>query len=235
MFATRSTQVEIMDDLNASGPIIGQTLRELEFINKWLGGNHVTVDAFIKLTRGQERETITVVDLGCGSGDMLRLLSDWGRKNKVHLKLIGFDANPHIIAFAKKRCADHPEIEFESVDIFSEEFKRKKFDVAMGTLFYHHFDSPQLTSFFAGLREQTRLGIIVNDIHRHPLAYYSIKWLTQLFSRSAMVKFDAPLSVLRAFKKNELTKILNDAGMSTHQLKWKWAFRWQVIWRQALA
>lgn len=235
MFATRSTQVEIMDDLGCQGEVVDQTLRELEFINKWLGGNHVTVDAFKKLIRGHEQETITVVDLGCGSGDMLRLLSDWGTRNKIHLKLIGIDANPHIIAFAKKRCADHPEIEFEAVDIFSEEFRRKKFDVAMGTLFYHHFDSAQLTSFFAGLREQTRLGIIVNDIHRHPLAYYSIKWLTWLFSRSAMVKFDAPLSVLRAFKKNELTKILNDAGMNTHQLKWKWAFRWQVIWRQSLA
>ncbi|MGC4033941.1 MAG: methyltransferase domain-containing protein [Tepidisphaeraceae bacterium] len=224
-----------MDDLDCHGEVVNQTLRELEFINKWLGGNTVTVDAFRKLVKGHEKETITVVDLGCGSGDMLRLLSDWGSKNKIKLKLIGIDANPHIIAFARERCADHPEIEFEAVDIFSEDFKRKKFDVAVGTLFYHHFDSAQLTSFFSELREQVGLGIIVNDIHRHRLAYYSIKWLTQLFSRSAMVKFDAPLSVLRAFTKQELKRILNDAGLTRYEIKWKWAFRWQVIWRQSLA
>jgi hypothetical protein len=73
------------------------------------------------------------------------------------------------------------------------------------------------------------VGFIINDIHRHWLAYYSIKLLTRIFSRSMMVRFDAPLSVLRAFRKKELEVILRNAGISNFKIKWMWAFRWQVI------
>src|SRR4051794_12863067 len=112
MFAQRSDQIEIMDDLACHGEVVDQTLRELEFINKWLGGNAVTLDAMKQLCRGREHETISVADVGCGSGDMLRLLSAWASKRGVKLRLTGIDANPHIIEFARKRCADYPEISF---------------------------------------------------------------------------------------------------------------------------
>jgi hypothetical protein len=79
------------------------------------------------------------------------------------------------------------------------------------------------------LKHQVRIGIVINDIHRHWLAYYSIKLLTRLFSKSAMVKFDAPLSVLRAFSRQELSDILHQAGIRHFQLSWKWAFRWQAV------
>ncbi len=231
MFSNRSSGIEIMDDLNCNGEVVHQTLRELEFINKWLGGNAVTLDAVEKLTTGLKNTTLSIADLGCGSGDMLRLLSDWASKRQIKLQLTGIDANPHIISFARTRCADHPEITFEAVDIFSDEFKKRKFDIVLGTLFYHHFDSDHLIRFFSQLKQQARIGIVINDIHRHWLAYYSIKYLTQLFSHSSMVKFDAPLSVLRAFKRNELENIMTNSGMRHYTLKWKWAFRWQTIWR----
>jgi len=41
-FAQRSREKEIMDDLDCSGPVLEQTLRELKTINRWLGGNGVT-------------------------------------------------------------------------------------------------------------------------------------------------------------------------------------------------
>jgi hypothetical protein len=75
------------------------------------------------------------------------------------------------------------------------------------------------------------VGLLVNDLHRHALAYHSIKLLTALFSRSAMVKFDAPLSVLRGFRKDELQTVLRTAGLENAAVRWKWAFRWQVVCR----
>jgi hypothetical protein len=75
------------------------------------------------------------------------------------------------------------------------------------------------------------VGIVVNDLHRHWLAYHAIKILTRLFSKSAMVKYDAPLSVLRGFTRGELADILKKAGIVQYTLKWKWAFRWQIIIR----
>jgi SAM-dependent methyltransferase len=235
MFEQRSADIEIMDDLGCHGAVVDQTLRELELINKWLGGNAVTLEGVQKLAKGNEQEPITIADLGCGSGDILRLLSAWGQKSNVKLKLTGIDANPHIIEFARRRCADFPDINFEVLDIFSPEFSARSFDIVTGTLFFHHFDTARLTELFSQLTQQSNLGIVINDIHRHVLAYYSIKGLTSLFSRSSMVKFDAPLSVLRSFRKNELEKILADAGMSSYEMRWKWAFRWQVIWRKAKA
>ena len=79
------------------------------------------------------------------------------------------------------------------------------------------------------LRRQTRVSIILNDLHRHWLAYYSIAWLTRWFSRSYLVKHDAKLSVWRAFHRHELTRIIADAGFTDFRIRWRWAFRWEVV------
>jgi len=230
-FSTRSAGIEIMDDLQCSGEVLHQTLRELEIINKWLGGNRITIDAIKKLCRTAPDRQITIADLGCGGGEMLRIIDAWGKKNNLHLKLIGFDANPNVIAFAKKNLADSPHIRFEAVDVFSSEFHHQEYDIVIGTLFFHHFNDDQLKSFFKQLRGRVKLGYIINDIHRHWIAFYSIKILTKLFSRSAMVKYDAPLSVLRAFWRKELCNILEQAGPAEVTISWRWAFRWQVVVR----
>ncbi len=229
-FSKRSEGIEIMDDLLCAGEVVDQTLRELEVINKWLGGNQVTINGIAKLLNDhRSREELTIIDVGCGGGDMLRLIDGWAKRKNKKVKLIGIDANPNIISFAKNNLNDLPHIEFKAIDIFSEEFKALHCDVVIGTLFFHHFSLQQLSSFFNGLKKQVRIGIVVNDIHRHTLAYYSIKMLTSLFSKSAMVKFDAPLSVLRAFTKNELREMLSAAGILNYTIQWKWAFRWQVV------
>lgn len=229
LFTHRSQQIEIMDNLECSGEVVDQTLRELEFINRWLGGNAVTLEGIKQLTKGQKKKAWSIADLGCGGGDMLKLLADWGRRNNLTLKLTGIDANPHIIDFARSNCKAYPEISFEALDIFSMEFQQRNYDIIMGTLFYHHFAHDVLVDFFSKLKHQSRRGLVINDIHRHWLAFHSIRLLTKFFSKSAMVKFDAPLSVLRAFTKQELADILFKAGIQKFRMKWKWAFRWQVI------
>jgi len=229
-FAERSADVEIMDDLDCQGEVVDQTLRELDFINKWLGGNAVTLEA-LKRVLPDCGPTIRLADLGCGSGDMLRRVSVLARARGIKAEFTGFDANPHIVAFARNHSQGYPEIRFEPVNIFSDEFKQRTFDLVTATLFFHHFSNDQLIHFFRQLRNQTRVAIIVNDIHRHPLAYYSIKWLTTVLSKSSMVRFDAPLSVRRAFTRAELEHIMAEAGITTYRLRWKWAFRWQLIIR----
>lgn len=228
-FSKRSEDIEIMDDLTSSGQIIDQTLRELEFINKWLGGNEVTINALDKL-RHKVRlpEKLVIADLGCGGGDMLKLVNQWAVRNKITVELIGIDANPNIVAYAHSHVP-LKNVKFKSLDIFSDEFKAMKFDVVMATLFFHHFTHDQLTGFFRQLKNQVSTAIIINDIHRHPLAFHSIGLLTRAFSKSSMVVHDAPLSVLRAFSKSELEDIFRDAGYSSYSLVWKWAFRWQTI------
>jgi 2-polyprenyl-3-methyl-5-hydroxy-6-metoxy-1,4-benzoquinol methylase len=226
----RSEEIEIMDDLTSSGEIINITLRELETINYLLGGNYVTIDGISKLIKGKSREqSIHIADLGCGSGDILKLIRLWSHKKNYNIALTGIDANPNIVAFAEQHTLPECRIRYESIDIFSQEFESKKFDVIIGTLFFHHFTNNQLINFFRQVKQQVTTGIVINDIHRHWFAYYSIKSLTRLFSKSEMVKNDAPLSVMRAFKKKELIEIIEKAGFKNYTLRWMWAFRWQVV------
>jgi 16S rRNA G1207 methylase RsmC len=220
-----------MDDLNYAGKLMDRTLLELEIINRFLGGNAVTIEALKSLVRDSRGKDLTIADLGCGRADMLRLIHKWSKRNNRNVLLTGIDANPYIINAARENLVDLPEIELSSLNILSEEFRERKFDVVIGTLFYHHFTNDELIQFFSHLKASTKIGFIINDIHRHPLAYYSIKLLTRLFSRSSMVQYDAPLSVLRAFRKSEITQILLQAGVSRFEVKWRWAFRWQVIVR----
>lgn len=231
-FSQRSSQIEIMDDLNCSGEVVEQTLRELDFINKYLGGDQVTLKAVNKLLpeNFQDRE-IVIVDLGCGSGKMLLKILRLAQEIKCKVKLIGIDANPNIVSYAIQHNRNDT-IDFLAVDIFSDDFRKMEFDIVIGTLFFHHFSNQRLAGFFNQVSKQASIGIVVNDIHRHALAYFSIKWLTALFSKSAMVKYDAPLSVLRSFKKTDWKLIFKDTGLSW-SLKWKWAFRWQLIIKSA--
>jgi len=172
-----------------------------------------------------------LADLGCGSGDMLTLIRRLLVKRDVDAELTGIDANPNVIQYAEFRTPAACRIEYQAMNIFSEEFKSRKFDIVTGTLFFHHFTTAQLIGFFRQLKDQVSLGLIINDIHRHWFAYYSIRWLTGLFSKSPMVKHDAPVSVLRAFKKREIEEILRQAGIPDYRIKWRWAFRWQVVAR----
>ena len=227
-FSKRSEEIEIMDDLDCSGEVVNQTLRELDTINDLLSGNYVTLSGLSQLVKNSGSKII-LADLGCGSGDMLRRIRKWATRNKKEIDLVGIDANPNIISFAKTHTPPECNIHYQPIDIFSQEFKSKKFDVVIGTLFFHHFTNEQLIHFFRQLKSQVRIGIVINDIHRHWLAYHSIRILTKLLSKSPMVKYDAPLSVRRAFKKSELRNILDQAGFKNYSLKWMWAFRWQVV------
>jgi len=229
IFSQRSIGIEIMDDLDCKGEVVNQTLRELEFINRTLGGNQITVTGINDLVKDESQTDLEIVDLGCGGGDMLVFLAkEFSRKN-IKARFLGIDANPNIIDYAKSHVQNFSNIKFETTNILSEEFRSKTFDVAIATLFFHHFTSEQLSNIIAKLHSQCRVGIVINDLHRHPLAFYSIKLLTKLFSKSAMVKFDAPLSVLRGFTREEMADILKKAGIKKYSLHWRWAFRWKVI------
>jgi len=225
-----------MDDLQCSGEVVNQTLRELEVINRWLGGNAVTLQGIKKILRGSKGTSpLRIADIGCGGGDVLMEIAKWGRRKKIPMELFGVDANPHIISFAKDNAKDYPEISFLAQNIFSEEFRKSKFDIVMATLFTHHFTNQEFGELLKSLRSQCSIGIVINDLHRHWLAYYAIKLLTKWFSKSSMVKYDGPISVLRSFSRADLESILHSTGMSNYALSWKWAFRWQLIIPTSLA
>lgn len=225
----RSDEEELMDDLFCDGPVVSQTLAELDSINRLLGGNLISLQAFKALIKNRTKP-VHLVDLGCGSGDLMKLMANLCRKAGIQATFTGIDANPNIIAYATNHTADYPEITYRCLNILSAEFQEMKCDMIHACLFCHHFTSDQLSQLFSTFKNMASEQVIINDLHRHPLAYYSIKWLTALFSRSDMVKSDAATSVARGFKKKELINILEEAKIPTFSLTWAWAFRWKLVY-----
>lgn len=230
-FSKRSYEEELMDDLSLQGDALTKNLEELEVINRYLGGNEVVIHALKQLLKiHQETEKpIEIADLGTGGGDLPRRIVEWARKRHIPLKITGIDANPFMISFSQEKAVSYPEIGFELADIFSPEFQARKYDIVICSLFCHHFREEQLIPLFSQMQAQSKLGFIINDLHRHPLAYYGIKLLTRLLGGSYLVRNDAPLSVARAFKKRELKALLDQAGIVAYRIRWMWAFRFQVV------
>jgi ubiquinone/menaquinone biosynthesis C-methylase UbiE len=229
----RSNEKELIDDLELDNDALRQNLEELALINKYLGGNQVTTSGLSKLLSNSQipnpQSPITISDLGCGGGDMLMVMANWAKKKRINTQFIGIDANDFMIDFGTKRTANYQNISYLHQDIFSEEFKGKTFDIVTMTLFCHHFSDESLITLLQQLRKQTRIGIVINDIHRHWFAYHSIAWITKLFLKSYLVKNDAKLSVWRAFVREDLEKIIQKSGFTKYTIRWKWAFRWEVV------
>lgn len=226
--AFRSEENEIMDDFTLEGEIFRDTLDKLETINRLLGGNVVTINGVKKLLKDQPKDQpITIIDLGCGHGDILRGLAKFGRKKGYMLKLIGIDANPDAIEYANELSSEYPELSFDAIDIFSDDFQKLDFDVVLCTLFLHHFKDDKLISFLQPTVQSAKIGVVVNDLHRHRIAYFLFK-IIGLFIKNKMVREDGLTSILRAFKKRDLENISNQVK-AQFSIQWKWAFRYQWI------
>jgi 2-polyprenyl-3-methyl-5-hydroxy-6-metoxy-1,4-benzoquinol methylase len=238
-FKTRSYKKELMDDLNLASEDLKKNLDELEFINTTLGGYKVLTSALDtlykenKISRNKENQntkTVTLADIGSGGGDTLRQIAKWFDKKNIETKLTGIDANDFMINYAQNKSKDFPQISYEKLNVFDIDSKNEnKYDWATMSLFCHHFTDEELILIFKNVQKLTSKGFIINDLHRNPIAYYSIYFLTRLFNGSYLVKNDAPLSVLRAFKKQDLIKLLDKAEIKNYRIKWQWAFRFQVI------
>ena len=227
-FDQRSREKEIMDDLDCSGPVLEQTLRELKTINRLLGGNGVTNRGLSQVVQRFPQDQYSLVDLGCGGGDMIAVMQTWASKKNIPIRFIGADANANTITLAKERQKALSEVHWQVANVFDSTFLEQQVDIATCTLFTHHFTDEELVQLFQGLKRKVRLAIVINDLHRHPLAYYSIKWLTRWFSKSPMVQNDAALSVLRSFKRRDWKSIFEEAGLGKVEIRWCWAFRWQI-------
>jgi len=224
----RTDKEEMMDDFSIGGALLRDTLDTLENINRWLGGNLVTVKSLKKVLKNHPKEEeVIIVDIGCGHGDILRDVAKFGRKNGYIFSLIGLDANPTAVQYAIELSKDYPELSFKVEDIFSRDFKNRKFDVVLSTLFFHHFKEEQLVSFLTDTLKTTKIAIVVNDLHRHKFAYYLFKLLS-VFIKNKMIINDGLISILRGFKRNDLVRISEKLNVKK-QISWKWAFRFQWI------
>lgn len=227
-FKKRSYQKELLDRDDIPFRDIERNMKELDFINRHLGGHDITLDGVVALIKDNAifNKQLAIVEIGCGGGDNLRAIKQWAAYIKLPVKLCGIDINEECIAYASEQKGN------ESIQFIWSDYRRvkpdHKPDIIFSSLFCHHFTDEELVAQLQWMEKNSEIGFFINDLHRHPLAYFSIKILAAVFSRSYLVKNDAPLSVKRGFTKKDWEALFSSAGIYHYQCKWRWAFRWLV-------
>lgn len=225
----RTEEEEIMDDFTLEGKELQDALDKIASINKMLGGNKLTLQGVEKLLSLKPKTIITIVDVGCGNGDMLRTLADFAIKNQLKVNLIGIDANAFTINYAQKLSKNYPMISYQNEDVFSKVFSEINYDIVLCTLTLHHFKNEQIEYLINLFSKQSRIGVVINDLHRSAIAYRLFQLICYLFGLNEMSRKDGLVSILRGFKKNELLNFSKQINVSKQNIQWKWAFRYQWI------
>ena len=224
-YGQRSTAPEFMDEASASGPELQTALKELEYVNRYLGGISTTLRALQQCSNRGTRSPLTLLDLGTGAADIPRAIVQWARMRQLEVRVVAVDFNPAVCDWARQCTAAYPEIDVQQADIFDLPFDPGSFEYVHCALFLHHFPQEEATRIIRIMYMLCRTGIMINDLHRHPIAFHAITWLTKCLSRSPMVKHDAPISVLRGFKRPELVALGRLSGIPNLVIQRLWPFR----------
>lgn len=229
----RSEQREIMDDLDFGGKEMRKNLDDIRIMNKWFGGNKISINGLRRLLKNHpQNQTITVLDIGCGDGQILRNCADFAMKNNFSLNFIGIDFNQNILELAKEKSRSYPNIKFLKADVFSEVDLIPNCDIAMFTLFLHHFKNEEIEFLLNSILRKTTNGLIINDLHRHKIAFNFFKVISKVFLKSKTAHHDGLVSIARGFKREELYTISKRIPEQISDIQWRWAFRYQLIMKK---
>ena len=194
-FKNRANLTEIMDDLTQPAHEFDAAYRELKVVNERLGGIRA-IERF--LPRGSNLLMLDVASGGCDVGEALL--------DHSSSRVVSLDLNARGLKFAKRTWP-------VAGDALRLPFRDRSFDVAMASLFFHHLSEEDCPRVLAEMWRVSRQRVLVNDLHRHAVAYFSFQVLATLFSKSRMVRHDGPVSVRRAFHPDELLRIAERAGV----------------------
>ncbi|MCY7291597.1 MAG: methyltransferase domain-containing protein [Ferruginibacter sp.] len=218
----RSKKKEILDNDNLPFEDIKICMKELNSINTLLGGHDITLRGMHYFS-DLKNAKLTVCEIGCGGGDNLKAIS----KKYQNTTFIGIDLKDTCIDFAARQ---YPELKAEWIaSDYSKVLFKTTPDIIFSSLFCHHFTNEQLVYMLEWMQKNSNKGFFINDLQRSTVAYYLIKWLTAIFSKSYLVKNDGPISVSRSFTKKDWQMLFAKAGISSYTVKWKWAFRYLVV------
>jgi ubiquinone/menaquinone biosynthesis C-methylase UbiE len=222
----RSDLPELMDEPGHPPGEIRRALRDIQWVNRRLSGWRVLRRHLPSLLASiPAHETVRILDLGTGSADLPRAIARWARHHSRAVQVVGVDQSPEVIDFARRECSDEPAVRLVQADLHALPFPEGSFHLATCSLFLHHFDGDGAVEVLRVMARQARHALLVNDLERHRLAYWSIRVLGRLRGCSPLFRHDAPLSVLRAYRRGELRELVRSAGLEQIRVERHFPYR----------
>jgi SAM-dependent methyltransferase len=222
----RNTDPEMMDDPSIDAVSLQQAVEDVNMVNRWLDGFKFTLQAIKKVMQDNPRSHYRILDLGCGDGAMLRYLSR--HLTDVSVEFIGMDLSGQSIKKAAEKSRGDERLSFRESDILKIPNQQASCDILLCTLTLHHFDDSQIPVFLKRFIEISSLAVIINDLHRHRIAYLLFKYLSPIFIKHPISRHDGLISIASGFKEVDFKRYAQQIGVQRDRLKWKWSFRY--IW-----
>jgi 2-polyprenyl-3-methyl-5-hydroxy-6-metoxy-1,4-benzoquinol methylase len=204
---TRRRDEEQMDDPSLDPNIYMEVLRGLGRVNRWTFAARPTLAFLERGTGGMAR--FRLLDVGFGEGGMLRLIARWARRRGIEAALTGVDLNAKSAAVARAATPRELRIDYRTGDYRD----LGRYDFVVSSLVAHHMSDAELRQFLRWMESEAERGWLINDLHRHPLAWLGFPWLARLLGVHRIVREDGRLSIARAFRPEEWRAILADAGV----------------------
>jgi ubiquinone/menaquinone biosynthesis C-methylase UbiE len=213
-FRQRSYELENLDKGTYTPEEYEGCIVELQLVNKWLGDASALRDSLLKDVERAGLKSFSILDVGAGSGELLRVAAKWARETNRSALLVGLELNQRSAREIVEGSAGFSEISGVRGDAFKLPFADRRFDYVMCSLFTHHFRDEPVVELLREMARVARRRIFVIDLHRDPVAYYFYTTIGRLFLHNRVIREDGALSILRSFKVEELQQLGNLAGLT---------------------
>ncbi len=222
---------ELMDSPDADPQELEPMLRDLAWINRFLGGHRVIRTQLARLLPAASRP-VRVLDVGTGFADTPRALVHWAQARGLRFEVTAVDQHVRILELARRACAGYPEIRLQRADALALPFPDGSFDVVLASLILHHMEGTQPTRLLRELHRVARRAIVVNDLRRGHWPFL-VTWASlRLLSRTRFIHHDGPLSVRRSFLPHELLELAHAAGWTRARVTRHAFFRLALVSRK---
>lgn len=212
-FKHRSYELEDIDTGNYTPEEYEHCISELQLVNRWMGDAHALKQTLLRDVEANKLKTFSVLDVGAGSGELLRVAAGWARSTLRRFKGVGLELNARSAQAILEESADFPEVSSVRGDALQLPFADDEFDYVMCSLFTHHFVDEKVVEIFREMRRVARRRIFVIDLHRDPAPYFFYTTFGKLVLKNRLLRHDGALSILRSFKADELARLGKAAGL----------------------